>query len=80
MKTKTSWRELDVYGDDGERLGTLAAVLLIDANLESATIADGRIDTWPHRFIAAPGEAPDWDTPRGAVDWRGFTEAAINSG
>lgn len=28
--------------------------------------------SWPGRFIAAEGEHPDWDTPRGMVDWTGF--------
>lgn len=73
-----NWRTLGVIGNDGESLGTLGEVL---GNASTAAITeielndDGSIDTWGDHMIAAPGEEPDWDTPRVPVDWSGFAAA-----
>lgn len=70
-----SWRALAVYSADGY-LGQLGD--LVDnatADLDTCEItAEGQI-MWPDHMIAAPGEDPDWDTPRVSVDWTGFDEA-----
>lgn len=75
--SKTHWTELIITDAEGERwpdnLGKL--VETAPANLDSATIEEGRITAWPSFFLSAPGEEPDWDTPREEVDWTGFSEA-----
>lgn len=69
-----TWRELVVSDSDGAwgPLGEL--VENAPANLDDATIEHGMIVYWPGMFLAAPGEDPDWDTPRGEVDWAGFED------
>jgi hypothetical protein len=73
----TAWRALlvtDAEGDEGCPLGAL--VDRDPANLDTARLgAGGEIAEWDGFFIAAPGESPDWDTPRGPVDWSGLREA-----
>ena len=68
MARKTKWQELLVTDRDGDPVGALGDVVSnCPANLDSATLAEGRITEWPDYFIAAPG----------AVDWTGF-EPALN--
>jgi hypothetical protein len=77
----TRWQDLIVTteGETWDPLGEL--VRTAPANLDDATIEDGRITAWPGFFISAPGEAPAHDTPRGSVDWTGFaTTLAEQSG
>ena len=64
----THWRDLIVYEADGEvgRLGSLDMETTISV-LHNATWDDGL--ELAGYFLAAPGEAPDWDTPKGSVDW-----------
>ncbi|MFA5054092.1 MAG: hypothetical protein WC565_08530 [Parcubacteria group bacterium] len=71
----THWRDLMVSDADGEwgPLGEL--VDAAPANLDSATIENGQIVSWDGFFLSAPDEEPDWDAPRGPVDWSGFAEA-----
>lgn len=69
----TNWYELtvtDAYGNNGETLGSM--LTCCPASLDNATISNGKITEWPGFLLSAPGEDPDWDTPRGDVDWRGF--------
>lgn len=75
------WRELIITGDDGQEWGLLGAMVRdAPANLNNATIENGRITEWPQFMLAAPGEEPNWDTPRGTVDWDGFTTALAEVG
>jgi hypothetical protein len=71
-----NWRELEVHDTDGF-IGHLGG--LVDdapANLDNCELAgDGSIAEWLDHFVAAPGEDPNWDTPRGPVDWTGFAGA-----
>lgn len=72
------WRKLIVTDSDGEEWGELGE--LVDnapANLDSARIVDGAIESWDGFFLSAPGEDPDYDTPRAEVDWTGFEEAIV---
>ena len=71
-----TWRELEVWTcEDNEYCGTLGD--LTDNGMLSAhpEVRDGKIEGWLDYLIAAPREAPDWDTPRQPVDWDGFEEA-----
>ncbi len=73
MSTVIHWTELLVTDSDGITCGTLADMVRdAPANFDTATIEDGRIVSWPDWFISAPGEEPNWDTPRVDVDWGGF--------
>ncbi len=71
------WRDLIVTDEDGRSATLGEVVALKDAALECIEISEtGGIDQWPGRFVSAPGETPDWDTPRDVdVDWRGFRAA-----
>lgn len=70
------WMDLIVSNEDGATGDTLGEIVNIcPANLDNATIEDGKIVAWPGFMLSAPGEEPDWDTPRGAVDWDGIGEA-----
>ena len=71
----TPWRELEVTNCDNERVGNLSGFIGTGFRVDFIVVRDGKIAEWPDFFIAAPGEEPDWDTPRGAVDWTGFVEA-----
>ncbi len=72
----TRWQDLVVW-NEGEIVGSLAG--FCDENDDALAgivlSAAGQISEWPYFFVAADGEDPDWDTPRGAVDWAGFAEA-----
>ena len=69
------WNELIVTDSDGATGDTLGEIVNIcPANLDNATIENGKITVWPGFMLSAPGEEPDWDTPVGDVDWDGFTE------
>ncbi len=74
--TTVHWRELEVHDADGF-VGHLGE--LVDdapANLDACELnEDGSVSEWQGHFVAAPGEAPDWDTPRGEVDWSGLAAA-----
>jgi hypothetical protein len=70
----TNWRDL-VVTDANDPSATTELGKLADTapeTLDSAVIVDGAISEWTDYFLSAPGEAPDWDTPRGDVDWTGF--------
>jgi len=72
----TSWRDLVVSDADGNTGDTLG--FFVDsapANLDDATIQNGRIVEWPGFFLSIEGEESDWDTPRGDIDWAGFEDA-----
>ena len=70
------WSELIVTDSDGNTGDTLGSMVeLCSANLDTAVLNNGRIVEWPGFILSAPGEEPDWDTPRGPVDWDGFMEA-----
>ena len=70
---RVTWRELIVTDSDNDECGTLGDIVADNpAMLDTATIEGGIITVWPYYFIAAPGEDPEWDTPRGDVDWTGF--------
>ena len=73
---KTRWQDLRVW-NGGDGMGPLGEMVRdAPANLDHATISEtGEITEWMQYYIAAPGEEPDWDTPRGEVDWTGFYEA-----
>ena len=69
-----NWKKLVVW-NEGEEMGELGEMVeTAPANLDNATITDGRISEWPGFFIAAPDEEPAWDTPHIEVDWEGFVE------
>jgi hypothetical protein len=72
----TRWQDL-IVTNEGDEMGPLGQMLEIEpANLDGAKLGDdGSIREWMQYYIAAPGEQPDWDTPRGEVDWTGFAEA-----
>lgn len=72
MNEQTHWTALVVHDSD-ERFGDLGDILRqAPATLYNATIRDGKIAEWPGYFLATPGEAPAWDTPKRPVDWSGF--------
>ena len=73
----THWTELTVTDEAGVRLLPLGALVAegYDRLPDIALDAFGGIDQWQQHMIAAPGEEPDWDTPRGDVDWAGFMAA-----
>ncbi len=75
-----NWRKLEVHETDGY-LGQLGdPVEDAPANLDTCEIAeDGSIAIWPDHMVAGPGEDPDWDTPKVAVDWAGFREALVSA-
>jgi hypothetical protein len=76
--TMVKWTELQV-SDSDDKWGSLGELVnKAPANLDNADIIDGRIDSWPGMFIAAPGEEPDYDTPTVPVDWTGF-QAALDA-
>ena len=69
---KTTWKDLIVYDDECRELGTLGEIT--QDRPEMVSVFHHPSDDWPGHFIAEEGEEPDWDTPRGAVDWEGFEE------
>ena len=73
MPKATKWTDLVVTDIDGDSSGTLGEMLNDEPEqLETATIINGQIDSWPDYFLSLPDEKPDWDTPHGEVDWTGF--------
>jgi hypothetical protein len=70
-----NWRDIVVTNDDGREIGTLEHIKNdMPHLLETATIQAGLIESWPGFFISAPGENPDWDTPKCPVNWNGFVD------
>jgi hypothetical protein len=70
-----NWKNIVVTNEDGKSIGTLETIKDdMPHLLETATIVDGLIESWPGFYISAPGETPDWDTPKCPVDWRGFAD------
>lgn len=71
------WQNLNVTDADGQHAGTLGEMVrLSPTNLDSAILnEDGSLSEATGFFLSADGEDPDWDTPRGPVDWNGFREA-----
>lgn len=76
------WSDLIVTGEDNQPGGTLGEWLsephYHESALASIRMRDGHIESWDSYFISAPGEEPEWDTPRVPVDWNGF-EAALTT-
>jgi hypothetical protein len=71
-----NWKNLLVTDSDGDSWGELGAVVSsAPANLDGVVVENGAISEWNGFYLSAEDETPDWDTPRGAVDWTGFTEA-----
>jgi hypothetical protein len=76
-----NWRNLIVSegnADMGRTLGDMLTEYAAGDNdcLDRVKLAtDGSIDSWEQLFISAPGEDPEWDTPRVPVDWDGFESA-----
>ena len=78
----TRWQDLIVW-NDGQEVGTLAEMIASrDRGLTQidAIGEDGSIAGWQQYFITTEGEEPDWDTPRGEVDWTGFAVALQATG
>ena len=77
----THWTELTVTDESGVRLVPLGALVAAgyDRLTDIALDANGAIDQWQQHMIAAPDEQPDWDTPRGPVDWTGFHAALLTA-
>ena len=81
MKTHTtSWQDLRVSPSDGDgddlSLGEMVQSKEGRDVLDHyAVIHNGEITDFTQSFLSAPGEAPDWNTPRGDVDWVGFEDA-----
>ena len=76
----THWTELIVTNEQVIQ-GTLGA-MVDDADDHLSRIVlndDGAIDEWDQFFISADGEDPDYDTPRGPVDWTGFADALASA-
>ena len=72
----TNWKNLIVTDTEGDAAGTLGEFIKIaPANLDTATIENGKIIAWPQFFLSAEGEEPDSDTPSDDVDWNGFVDA-----
>jgi len=69
---KTLWKDLIVYDDECRELGTLGEIT--QDHPEMVSVFNHPLDGWPGHFIAAEGEEPDWNTPKGEVDWEGFDE------
>jgi len=72
------WTQLIVTDADGETVGTLGVVVAeLPSLLDTATISrsSGELTQWPQMYLSTDGEDPDWDTPRGPVDWSGLAEA-----
>ena len=70
------WRKLIVStgnAAEGTELGIVTDT--DDSSLLYVQVENGRIVSWPHLFISAPGEDPDWNTPSVPVDWTGFGQA-----
>jgi hypothetical protein len=68
-----SYTELIVTDAEGCCAGTLGDIVEnAPANLDTATVRNGKITEWPQFFLSAEGEEAGWDTPRVAVDWTGF--------
>jgi hypothetical protein len=78
----TAWRALLVTDSAGDEWGPLGGIVdRAPANMDTARLgAGGEIVEWAGFFMAAPGESPDWDTPRGPVDWSGLREALGREG
>ncbi len=75
----THWKNL-IVTDEGFAIGTLGdTVADCPSMLGSAVVRDGKVQYWPGFFLSAPGEEPDWDTPRGPVDWTGFVDALFEA-
>jgi hypothetical protein len=79
-----SYRELlliDAQGNGETTIGdaidrAIASHEIGEFDGQLLTVAsDGSVESWDGYFVAAPGENPDWDTPRLMVDWSGFAEA-----
>jgi len=79
MTEQIGWRDLSVTNDEGE---TLDATLgeIVDAGeggflFKYGTWVNGVPVSIQYYFLSAPGEEPDWDTPRCPVDWAGLENA-----
>ena len=72
---ETTWRDLIVTDDEGDTDNLGIMVDIGEFSLSNITLANGRIQTWDNRYISAPGEEPEWDTPRVPVNWDGFADS-----
>ena len=70
-----NWTEIVVTDAEGGTVGTLGEMVERQDEALARAVVDterGGIREWEQYYMAAPGEEPDWDTPRGAVDWTDF--------
>jgi len=71
------WTEIRVIDNDGMDQGTLEEFLGCPENrlaLETATISEDGIESWPDFWLCEADEDPDHDTPHCDVDWSGFLD------
>lgn len=74
----TKWQDL-VVSNEGGVWGTLGELVNTDPErVGNAKVENGRIVEWSGFFLSAPGEEPDWNTPKGEVDWAGFEPVSPN--
>ncbi len=76
---KLNWRDLMVTDHEEAtptgRLGDIVNEAEL-SGLKNIVVGDeGELGEWQDYFISAPGETPDWDTPRAEVCWDGFEQA-----
>ena len=85
MKESITWKDIVVTTCDGD--GTESSLPRMMQN-EDEVLAfrhayinpeTGEIYGWHQYFLSAPGEDPDWDTPKMSVDWTGFLNALRES-
>lgn len=70
-----SYTDLLITDQDGNQSNLDAMMLNLDYSLRNIKLAsDGSIAEWDGKFISAPDEEPNWDTPKVAVDWTGFED------
>lgn len=74
-----TWRELIVTNTEGEQTALGDALEKTPQLLDSASIENGELQLWGQHYLSAPGEEPEWDTPRVPVDWTGFEQALTNA-
>jgi hypothetical protein len=81
-----NWKDLIITDSDGSDCQLSRMVEEFTEEFDTATIRDGKIVEWPHRFISGPpledaqfvamAEENCWEIPE--ADWSGF-ETALNA-
>jgi hypothetical protein len=75
------WTEIRVIDSDGTDQGALKEFLGCPENrlaLETATISEDGIESWPDFWLCKANEKPDQDTPHCDIDWSGFLDFLAN--